>query len=74
MERNKGAKIYFEASAIGLFRAVAGYIFLFNFFFNLKGMPLEHPFDSIKSRMQSEINRKVSFLGVSSLIFSPFLL
>jgi len=53
MER---AKIYFEASAVGLMRAVAG-------------LPLEHPFDSIKSRMQAEINRKTTFLDMTKEIY-----
>lgn len=53
MER---AKVYAEASVVGLVRAVAG-------------LPLEHPFDSVKSRMQAEINRKISFVDMTKEIY-----
>jgi hypothetical protein len=56
MERSKGSKIYFEASAIGILRTIAG-------------LPLEHPFDSVKSRMQAETHRKVGFLQMSKEIY-----
>jgi hypothetical protein len=56
MDRNKGSKIYLEASAIGVLRTIAG-------------LPLEHPFDSVKSRMQAEINRKVGFFQMSKEIY-----
>jgi len=55
MERN-GAKIYVEASALGLLRSIAG-------------LPFEHPFDSVKSKMQAEINRKVGFLEMAKEIY-----
>jgi hypothetical protein len=56
MERRSGAKIYLEASGIGLLRSIAG-------------LPLEHPFDSVKSKMQTEINRKVGFLEMTKEIY-----
>jgi len=56
MEKNNSVKVYFEASVLGLLRA-------------LVGLPFEHPFDSIKSRMQAEISRKTSFLSMAKEIY-----
>jgi hypothetical protein len=56
---NRNSKIYAEASAVGVARTLAG-------------LPLEHPFDSIKSRLQTEMHRKVSFVQMTKEIYSTY--